>query len=139
MSEKLNFRIAEWTSWAMGRVLDWINYLDVDLKDANLEDWKDRDVQRHELADEATQLETCDLCDEPAEYRQCQKCMNDNLVGSHTDEEYRQLEAEVTKWKTEANRLYGVGQDIEADRVELQRQVEKLTGELESLEGEVDV
>ncbi len=39
-------------------------------------------------------LNKCDLCDEPAEYRQCQKCMNDKLVGSHTDEEYRELEAD---------------------------------------------
>ena len=37
-------------------------------------------------------LEACDLCDDPAEYRQCQKCMNDKLVGSHTDEEYEALQ-----------------------------------------------
>ncbi len=39
--------------------------------------------------------EACDLCDDQAEYRQCQKCMNDKFVGSHTDEEYRKLEAVV--------------------------------------------
>ena len=37
-----------------------------------------------------------------------------------------QLEAEVEKWKAEANRLYGVGQDIEDDRVALQQQVKQL-------------
>ena len=40
----------------------------------------------------------CDLCDDQAEYRQCQRCMNDKFVGSHTDEEYRKLEAEGKKY-----------------------------------------
>lgn len=40
----------------------------------------------------------------------------------------KQLEADVDKWKSEANRLYGVGQDIEADRVALQKQLEELKG-----------
>ncbi len=47
---------------------------------------------REEIAERVAQLETCDLCDEPAEYRQCQKCMNDKIVGSHTDEEYEALQ-----------------------------------------------
>ena len=46
---------------------------------------------------EKKKLSTCDLCDEPAEYRQCQGCMNDKLIGSHTDEEYQQLEAEIQR------------------------------------------
>ncbi len=37
-------------------------------------------------------LESCDLCDDLAEYRQCQKCMNDKFIGSHTDEEYEALQ-----------------------------------------------
>lgn len=41
------------------------------------------------------QLETCDLCDAKAEYRQCQQCMNDKLVGSHTDEQYAALLEEL--------------------------------------------
>ncbi len=44
-----------------------------------------------------------------------------------------QLEAEIDKWKTEVNRLYGVGQDIEADRMELQKQVEGFKEEVGKL------
>ncbi len=55
--EKLNYRIAEWTGWAMGRVLSWINYIDEDARASNLEDWKNRDIQRHELADAVAHLE----------------------------------------------------------------------------------
>ena len=39
--------------------------------------------------------EACDLCDDQAEYRQCQRCMNDKFVGSHTDEEWRKLEDDL--------------------------------------------
>jgi hypothetical protein len=39
---------------------------------------------------------------------------------------FTQLEADVDKWKTESNRLYGVGQDIEADRVALQKRADGL-------------
>ena len=45
---------------------------------------------------------------------------------SEKSERITQLEAEVDRWMAEANRLYGVGQDIEADRVALQQQVETL-------------
>ena len=45
-----------------------------------------------ETMNKNTQLEACDLCDRPAEYRQCQRCMNDKLIGSHTDEEYEALQ-----------------------------------------------
>ena len=47
------------------------------------------------LKEYVAQLESCDLCDERAEYRQCQKCMNNKLIGSHTDEEYEALQKQV--------------------------------------------
>ena len=56
---------------------DWVHAMDVADKIVEFE----------------SKLESCDLCDEPAEYRQCQGCMNDKLIGSHTDEEYEALEA----------------------------------------------
>ena len=33
----------------------------------------------------------CDLCNNDAQYHQCQQCINDKLVGSHTDEQYDAL------------------------------------------------
>ena len=54
-----------------------------------------------EYANEVANLETCDLCDEKAEYRQCQQCMNDMLVGSHTDEQHAKLLQAVNDKDTE--------------------------------------
>lgn len=52
--------------------------------------------------------------------------MDGALLVREARERIIQLESEVDKWKTEANRLYGVGQDIEADRVELEAENEML-------------
>lgn len=59
---------------------------------------------------------TCDLCDEPAEYRQCQGCMNDKLVGSHTDEEWDKLKSEIDQLKGNIKKLVQLKLMTEAER-----------------------
>ena len=68
--------------------------------------------QNEALEDDNAALKKCDLCDELAEYRQCQKCMNDNLIGSHTDVEYEALQNKLKMTVNEEDKL--------------QRQVDKL-------------
>jgi hypothetical protein len=94
------------------------------------------------IIDEIAQLETCDLCDDPAEYRQCQKCMNDKLIGSHTDEEYKALEVRVIAAEKEANRRrkefeISVGRIIhlEAQRDSWRRVASRLEEEKQVLQG----
>ena len=49
------------------------------------------------------------------------------LVQKHElTDEVAKLETEVDKWKTEANRLYGVGQDIEELRAQLETDLQAL-------------
>ncbi len=75
---------------------------------------------------EKKKLESCDLCDEPAEYRQCQKCMNDKLVGSHTDEEYRELEADNAAQAQTIKAAHIRTAEISTRYNDCQRQVEEL-------------
>ena len=54
------------------------------------------DDEKRVFTDRIAELETCDLCENKAEYRQCQQCMNDKLIGSHTDEDWKRLQEENT-------------------------------------------
>ena len=60
-----------------------------------IDEWKQLITAYDELEADNVALKECDLCDDPAEYHQCQTCMNDKLIGSHTDEEYEALQRQV--------------------------------------------